>query len=875
MNHPTFGRWLKLRRRSLGLTQAQLGQQIGYAGETLRKVEADELRPSRQMAEKLATAIEIALEDQAAFIRFARDEAIRDEVVLPLQSNPPSLPPLPRPSLTASASSLPQRSLPLPRDPLIGREWEVAAVQSLLLRPTVGLVTLTGPGGVGKTRLALQLAANLLDYAVPGARQAFIDGVCFIPLATLEDPILVLPTIAQTLGVRESAGQSLLPCVQEYLLNKQMLLVLDNFEQVATAGPLVSKLLQVAPGLKVLVTSRTILHLREEHNFTVPPTVPPLALPALTQASRNPLSSDEAIDPLQSVDTFRLLHSASARLFVERAQAAQADFAVTGENASTIVAICHRLEGLPLALELAAARIRLLPPQALLARLEQQQLKFLTGGARDLPERQQTMRATMAWSYDLLAEAEKTLFRRLAVFVGGCTLEAVETISNADEALSDVLEGLASLLDKSLLLQKLGAEGEPRFVQLRVIGEYAREQLVESSEAETLRRQHAHFFLTLMETAEPNLAGSEPQRWLERLEAEHDNLRAALQWSLEQRETAVALRLGGALWKFWQTRAYFSEGRRWLTQILAASHAAPAALQVKALMAAGEVARMQSDYPQAIALHQHCLALLRELGDNAGIAKTLHNLGKVAFYQAAYTQAEQYYVESLALRQAAGDRIGRAGALCDLGNLMIAQGDYERARQLHLESLALERERMNRIGIAASLTNLGVIALHQAQYAQAKTFLEEALAVNRHLGRKHSSAIVLLNLGDVARYQGDYPHASACLAESLALFWGQGDKECVAATLEGIAGVAAAQGQVERAARLCGSADALRQAINAPLSPADRAHFERTLATVSAQVGEAVLAALWAEGQALPLEQTVAYALTVAPPADTQAKRDP
>ncbi|HMN30638.1 MAG TPA: AAA family ATPase, partial [Caldilineaceae bacterium] len=540
MDHPTFGRWLKLRRRSLGLTQAQLGEQVGYAGETLRKVEADELRPSRQLAEKLALALKIAPDEQPAFIRFARDEATLDEVVLPLQLKPPPLPSATSPTAIVADRHPPQATLPLPRDPLLGREWEVSVVQNLLLRPTVGLVTLTGPGGVGKSRLALQVAANLLAHLTPETgERAFPTGVYFVPLASLDDPTLVLPAIAQTLNVRETEGQPLLSALQEHLCDQQLLLVLDNFEQVLAAAPRLGDLLQAAPGLKLLVTSRTVLRLREEQTFVVPP----LTLPALDSA---PEQMAATADPLAWPKAPAL------RLFVERAQTAQADFALTTANARVLAEICHHLDGLPLAIELAAARIRLLPPQAMLTRLAHP-LQLLTGGARDLPTRHQTMRATLAWSYALLEDTEKRLFRQLAVFAGGGRLEAIDAVCSANEADAQaVLDVIASLLDKSLLQQQADVDGEPRFRLLRVSREYALEQLEEQGEAEAVRHRFAPHFLALAEQAEHELMGAAQQVWLDRLALESDNLRAALEICLAEQDGEIGLRLGGALWRFWE-----------------------------------------------------------------------------------------------------------------------------------------------------------------------------------------------------------------------------------------------------------------------------------------------------------------------------------
>lgn len=740
-----------------------------------------------------------------------------------------------------SLDALPN-NLPVQLTSFIGREREIAEVKRLL--STARLLTLTGPGGTGKTRLGLQVAADLLEN--------FEGGVFFIPLAPISDPGLVISTIAQTLGVRETGGQPLLKSLQEYLRDKSMLLLLDNFEQVISAAPVLAELLVACPKLKVLVTSRAALHLSGEQEYPVSP----LVLPDLKR-----LPALEALSQYAAVE-----------LFIQRALAVKPDFGVTNENAPAVAEICVRLDGLPLAIELAAARIKLFPPKAMLTRLVgatgQSPLQLLTGGARDLPVRHQTLRGAIAWSYDLLDAGEKTLFRRLSAFSGGCTPEAAEKACNvAGDLETDLLDGLASLVDKSLLRQEEQADGKLRLVMLETIREYGLECLAASGEAESIRRQHADYYLALAEEADPKLTSAEQAVWFDRLEAEHDNLRAALECLAQSGEAEKGLRLGGAMWRFWEVRGYLAEGRERLARLLALAGASVRTkARMKVLYAAGVLADAQGDYASARALFEESLTINRELGDRRGIAVSLNNLGIVTVRQQDYPAARSLYEESLAIWRELGNRRAIALSLNNLGNVANVQGDYPAARSLHEESLAVFQGLRDRHGIAWSLNHLGDVARDQGDYAVARSLYEESLAIFRELGDKWGIASSLTDLGHVAGDQGDYAAARSLHNESLVIVGELGDKRGIARVLEGFVGLAAAQAEQERALRLAAAAAALRETIGAPLPPAEQARLERRLGPARQTLSEEARTAAWAEGWALTLERAIAYALTVEVP---------
>jgi len=728
-----------------------------------------------------------------------------------------------------------RNNLPLQPTPLIGREKEVSEVCKLLRGDETRLFTLTGPGGIGKTRLALQAAADLLDD--------FPDGTFFAPLATLTEAELLLPAVAETLGVRESGEQSLDETLKDYLGERRLLLVLDNFEQVLGAAPTVTELLAEAPGLKVLATSRTSLRLYGEHEFPVPP----LTLPDLKHPP-----------PLE-----RLTQYEAVGLFVDRAHAVKPDFKVTNESAPAVAEICVRLDGLPLAIELAAARVKMLPPKAMLQRLSSR-LKLLTGGARDLPERQRTLRATIEWSHALLDESEQLLFARLAVFSGGRTLEAIEEICDAEGDLDvDAFEGVSSLLDKSLLRQEEGPGGEPRFVMLETVHEFAREKLGKSAEAEQIRRTHAEYFLTLAEEAHPELRGPDQLQWLERLEAEHDNMRAALTWALERKEVEVALRLGGALSWFWLIRGYHSEGRRWLEEALALDRRGSPESRAMALAGVGALAEEQGGLDRAKQACEEGLELLEHEAREAREAKLwlLASLGWVAWMREEHGQAKGLFEESLALSREMSDTWWLAHSLANLATLSHDRGDSDKATKLYEESMDLFREQGDKQGLAFCLINLGMLVYSQGDLGRAGQVTEESVALQRELGTRGGVSMGLYNLGWMALLQDDLGRAASFFRESLSLSWDTRLNPIVQSALEGFACVAGARGNAERAARLWGAAQALHEAKGIPRDIDFLAEADARISAVRLGMGEEIWEEAWRKGKAMALDEAVSYAL--------------
>jgi predicted ATPase len=730
-----------------------------------------------------------------------------------------------------------QANIPVQRTVFVGREKEIAAAKELLLSKDVRLVTITGPGGIGKTRLGLEVASGLQDD--------FPGGVHFVPLSPLRDPGLIASLIVQTLGIRETGGQSSLEQLKRHLQDSAhapVLFLLDNFEHLIQAAPLVADLLAIAPNLKILVTSRAALHVYGEREFPVPA----LGVPdAQAKTSLDALS-----------------HFPAVALFVQRAVAAKPDFELNQQNASAVIEICARLDGLPLAIELAAARVKVLSPSAMRTRLASR-LQLLTGGARDLPQRQQTLRAAFDWSHDLLSAAEQKLFRRLSVFVGGCTLEGVEAVCDTKGDLElDLLDGMSSMVDKSLLQQFEQPNGEPRFLMLETIREYAREKLEASGEDAATKRAHAAYCLVLAEEAAAAPGGVEGAEGRERVALEHDNFRAALDWLTETGDAAWGLRLGTALFRFWESREFLTEGRDRLGKLLQMpSAAAPTKARARAVFAAGVLASEQGEMGVADALMMESLVISRQLGDQQGAAVSLNARAVHTRDQGNLTLAHSLFQESLAVWRELGDLKAMARALSNLASVLKMQGEFELARSLCGECLAIFQGMGDRTGVAWSLNNQGDVERDSGDSAAARAFYEQALAIFRELDDRWGIAGTLADLGNLAREQKNCSAALPLYRESLKIFQELGHKRGIARLLECCACSASVEQQAERSLRLAGAAAALRKSIGAPLTPAEQAKLEAILEPARQALANTASATAWLSGWDMPLENAIAEVL--------------
>ena len=776
-----WGELLRHYRGRAGMTQEQMAERAGLSTRGVQDLENGRSRvPHAVTVQRLAQALGLPAEEQVQLEAAARHSSpVRDADRGRSERRAPEL-----------------RGLPLPRWPLVDRERERVALGVLIMRGASRLVTLTGVGGVGKTRLAIELAIDV------GA--SFADGALFVSLAALRDPALVTSAIGQAAGLQEVGGRSLPEILRGYYREKQALLVLDNVEQVAAAAPEIGTLLDACPRLMVLATSRAALHLLGEQEWPLSP----LPLP----------------DPGGHQDSEVLGTIPSVALFMQRAQAVKPDFALTAASAQTVAAICLWLEGLPLAIELAAAQIKTLAPQSLLTRLTRR-LAVLGSGAVDLPDRQRTLRATLAWSYDLLTPSEQALFRHLAVFAGGCTFESIEVVCTGDDQGGDLLDRLATLVDQSLLGQEEQADGTARFGMLETVREYGLEMLEAHGEAAELRRRHAFHYLALAEQAEPELVRFGQVAWARRLGTEHDNQRAALDWALERGELEVALRLGGALWWFWFVRGYAIQGGNWLGRILEATRprgeALPAALRAKVFYGAMELAFQRADYGWGGALVAEGFPLCQAAGDRRGEVLCRMGFGFAALAGGDFGAAALQFEAGLILAREADDDWAVTVALYSSCWLPLLAGDLDRATVLHEECLALRRQVGDTWGVAASLHALGL----------------------------------------VAQTRGDLVRADALLTECLGLYQLLDNELGIVDCVEGLAAVACARGQAAAAARLFGATTAWREAVGASVWPIAHAVYERARAVAREALGEEGYAREWTVGRGMDLAMASETAL--------------
>jgi non-specific serine/threonine protein kinase len=744
------------------------------------------------------------------------------------------------PAISKTTHKKPKHNLPVQLTSFIGREKEIAEVKRLLNEKR--LVTITGPGGTGKTRLSLQVATDLLDTSP--------DGVWLVELAPLADPALVPQAVATALGVREQLGRSVQEALTDFLREKDLLLILDNCEHMVDAcATLADTLLHVCPGLKILASSREALGIAGE----VPFRLPSLSIPDI-----------QHLPPIQT-----LLQYEAVRLFIERATTALSTFTVTDDNAPALAQVCHRLDGIPLAIELAAARVRMLSVEQIAARLDDC-FRLLTGGSRTALPRLQTLRALIDWSYNLLSASECTLLRRLSVFVGGWTLEAAEAVCASTGAEpqvrpEEILDLLTSLVNKSLVMVAYELDQEPRYRLLETIRQYVLEKLSESGEGEPIRNQHLGYFLKLAERAEQEMQGAEQKAWFDRLEVEHDNFRAALRWSLESggARAEAGLRVAGSLWWFWDIRGYKGEGIDWLERTLTLSASqAPADLVTRA-KALCELGVLKFD-PARL---EEGLALARTLGPagRESMALAFWSLGACVGFQADYVQAKSLEEEGLKLFRELGIPWGICDTLTFLGRVNIQMGDYQQAAVLLEESLRLARQTRNGNEIGFALWHLGLVSMARGDYEQATPLLEESLAQYKEIKNYSGITYLLGDLGIAAIRKGDTQQATSCYKEALTMYWELGYERDTAVGLEQLAHAAVVCKQPERAARLLGAAEALRESSGEALYPYQRPEYESCLEALRPQLDEATLAALWAAGRAMTVKQAVAYALEETP----------
>jgi predicted ATPase/transcriptional regulator with XRE-family HTH domain len=858
----SFGTWLRERRKALDLTQDQLALRIGCSFETIRKIESGVRRPSRQVAELLAEVLAIPEEQQAEFVRFARVEYRDDAAEIGTASTSvhrPHAPPI---------------NVPAQRTSFVGRKPVVASVVAVLSRPSVRLLTLNGPPGIGKTRIAMQVANDIAG--------SFGGGVAFIPLASITDPALVPVAIGQVLGAKHTSQVTALEQVKGFLRSKEMLLVLDNFEQVQDAGHFVGEILDSCPGVKMLVTSRAALRVYGEHQFHVPT----LEMPA--QAS---VATAEALDRYEATS-----------LFVQRASVAAPDYTIPDEMAPVVAAICRRLDGLPLAIELAAARVATLSPRAILERLDSR-LRLLSMSSLDLPPRQRTLRGAIDWSHNLLDAEQKIFFRRMSVFSGGATLDAIEGIcgslasASEGEAYADIVDSITALIDNSLLRREEQVGVDPRFSMLPTIQEYAQEQLAASGEEVPVRRQHATYYLQMAEESETQLTSPRRAKWVRRLGAEQDNLREAISWCRSDKGDAdLGLQLVGAWGWYWHFSGYGLSARSMVEETLRqAGEGRHDVLGARALFTAGMLAFREGDLHSARIYLEESQALWERLGVKTGLAHALLFLG-VVLAQGQEEQGRTLLEECLRLYREEGNRWAEAYACDHLAAAEYWLGSPYRTADLYRRSLAIFKELNSPVDIAHELSALGRLALITGNYEEAGPLLENALSLQEDIGAQGEIAQLLREYGELAYCTGSYETAETHFRRSLELYEWFGDPIRTAALLRKLghvarrrgeheraadlyrrsiglfsernpddpnvgmvwgiaawAGLKMAQGQARDAVMLLGAVDSTLQTPRGRMVASDYVEHTATMSALQAQLSETEFAAAWSEGRAVPI----------------------
>jgi predicted ATPase/transcriptional regulator with XRE-family HTH domain len=834
----SFGYWIRRQRKALDLTQQVLAERVGCSLAAIKKIEGDERRPSRQIAERMADVLGVSTDQREIFLEVARGLRPVDQLLL---AHEPSVS-----STTAKTQGSFPHNLPVQLTSYIGRERELSEIKQLLT--ATHLLTLTGPGGTGKTRLALQLAADVL--------KDFTNGIWLVELAPLADPTLVTQTVAATLGVREQPGRTILDALTDYVRAKNMLLILDNCEHlIQTCAELADTLLRAAPRLKILATSREALSIAGETAYRVPS----LPLPEVQQ--------------LRDVD--ELAQNDCMHLFVDRALAVYPSFRLKEKNALAIADICRRLDGIPLAIELAAARTKVFPPEEIAARLDNR-FRLLTGGSRTALERHQTLFALIEWSHNLLSEPERVLLRRLSVYAGGWSFEAAQEVCG-DGLGTDVLDLLTHLVDKSLVAVEAETQ-EARYRLPETIRQYARDKLFESGESEQLRDRHLEFFIRFAETAEPKLRSGEQLEWLERVETEHDNMRTALAWSLESSKSDLALQLAGALGYFWVLRGNFSEGHKWLSDALtfaereqskkdAAGKYSPTQIEIaqraKALYAASWLQMGTLDLKRAHTMVEESLRLWHELGDKWWMAVAREILGLIMAMEGDVQMALARLEEGVSLAREIEDPWPLALCLVRFGD-ELQRTDLAAARRFLEEGVAVARRVGDKNVLSDGLRELGSVYSAEGGLTVAVRVTEEALAEARAIGSLAYVFLALLQLVMISCLQNDPAKAKSYCLELWALGKETGSPFTAVFALMAFGLAASFGGEPARGVRLLVATEMLLRQRGMKLTGGEGGPFvmvyNQALEKAQAQLGPEAFESAWAEGQQMTMEQAIAFA---------------